>query len=117
MPTMPDGQFHKELRLIKNDKGEGIGVEVSGPITWDGATSAKIYATVSQGTVTVGGVAEVTSADPVWAFTALVDGTDRLEDGSGAIGRAIAVMQTAEGTTKYESWTSPPDPPDGLTLR
>ena len=116
MPPM-EGQFHKKLSLIKNDEGDGIGLAVSGPVTWEGGKSATIYATVTQGKVTVGGVAEVTSADPVWAFTALVDGTDRLEDGSGAIGRAIAVMQTAEGTTRYESWTSPPDPPDGLTLR
>jgi hypothetical protein len=115
MPPM-DGQFHNELSLIKNNKGEGIGVAVSGPVTWEGATSAKIYATVSQDNVTVGGVTEVTSADLVWAFTAIVDGNDLLGEGSGATGRAIAVVRTAEGATKYVSWSSPPDPPGGLTL-
>ena len=111
-----DGQFHSELSLIRNDAGEGIGVAVSGPLTWDSGTSATIYATVSQGNVTVGGSTEVTTADHVWAFAALVDGTDLLDKGSGATGRAIAVVRTAEGATKYVSWSAPPDPSNGLTL-
>jgi hypothetical protein len=112
-----EGQFFSELSLIKNDKGSVIGVAVSGPLTWDSGTSATIYATVSQGNVMVGGVTEVTPADHVWAFTAIVDGKDSFDEGSGyATGRAIAVVRTAEVATKYVSWSSPPDPPDGLTL-
>jgi hypothetical protein len=109
-----DGQFFKKLSLIKNDRGDLIGVAVSGPVTWETGTSATISATISQGGVTVGGVTNVTNSDHVWAVAALVEGKDVLA-ADRATGTAVALVRSADGTIDTVTWASPPDPAE-LTL-
>jgi hypothetical protein len=114
MPGM-DGQFHKELSLIRNDRGGVIGVAVSGPVSWNGATSATISATISQGDVTFGGVTNVTDADHVWVLAAVAEGAGVLAEGP-ATGTAGAIVHGADGTIDTVTWSAPPTPLDGLTL-
>jgi hypothetical protein len=111
-----EGQFHKKLSLIKDDPGNVIGVAVSGPITWDGEKSATFHATISQGGLTVGGMAaDVPNTSKVWAFVApMPEGVGPLEEGP-AIADAVAIARNTDDTIQFVHWTSPPDPAE-ITL-
>src|SRR5438105_15018025 len=109
-----EGQFHKELSLIRDDAGNAIGVAASGPISWAAReTGATISVTITQDGVTARGVtgSEVGSAEHVWALAALVEGTGGLHAG-GATAEASASGSTGDGASTRVTWTSPPDPPE-----
>lgn len=108
-----EGQFHKELSLLRDNEGNVIGVAVSGPIGWDAdEAGAKIFVTITQGDVEIGSTVDVKVPEIVWAAVALGPG---LKEGR-ASAEAGARVHTGDGTDKTVRWTSPPDPPE-ITLR
>jgi hypothetical protein len=111
-----EGQFHKKLSLIRDEHENVIGVAVSGPIQWAGETSATFHATISQGGLTVGGMAaDVPNKSNVWAFIApMPEGVGPLTAGP-AIAEAVAIARNFDGTIQVVHWKSPPDPAE-ITL-
>lgn len=100
MPPM-DGQFHHQLRLIRDNSDAAIGVAVSGPIThWDSdANGASIQVEISRhGTVLARsrGADAVDKTATVWMVAAAAEADVSLRPGP-ARGDATATVHTANG--------------------
>jgi hypothetical protein len=100
MPPI-EGQFHHQLRLIRDDADDVIGIAVSGPIThWDSdANGASIKAEISRhGTVLARsrGGDDVESPATVWMVAATAEADVALRPGP-ARGDATATVHTANG--------------------
>jgi hypothetical protein len=104
MPPMPDGQFHKKLRLIRNDDDAVVGVTASGPISLDDATSATVDVTIEQNGVRVQGRTQVETPVRDW-MVALP--TVELAGGR-ATGSASAVFRSGD-TTRELTWSDEVD--------
>lgn len=71
-----EGDFHPNQRLIRNDRGEVVGIAVGGPITWGaGETGATVEVTISKGDVEVRGSTadEVPASANEWTLEVTVD--------------------------------------------
>jgi hypothetical protein len=102
MPPTPDGQFHKKLRLIRNDDDAVVGVAASGPISLENATSATLDVTIEQDGVTVTGRTEVEQPGRDWMIA-----LPTVELGTGeATGTASAVFRSGDTTTDLR-WSDP----------
>jgi hypothetical protein len=103
-PVSPDGQFHKKLRLIRNDDNAVVGVAASGPISLEDGTSATLDVTIEQDSVAVQGRTEVEQPVRDWMIALP---TLELEAGS-ATGTVRAVVLSGDTTTEL-TWSQPVD--------
>ena len=99
MPPM-EGQFHHQLRLIRDDADNVVGVAASGPITeWDSdAKGASIEAEISRHGVVLARSrrADVENPANVWMVAAAAEADAALRPGP-ARGDATATVHTANG--------------------